>query len=421
MLLTNIEDLFSRLSTQPGPIVLYGAGFFARLALFALRVHGYEPFCICDSDNSKHGKRFCGFEVMSVENLAGVKETAHIFVTSIYVAPIEAILKASNFSNIYSCSNLFKSVDYVNADLDLGDVPETLEYGQSRDIVNIQRQIELYTKECLKRNISKHTGLDLKYVDIVVTEACSMKCIDCSNLMQYYEKGKHANVDSMLVDIEKISSSVDSIVETRVIGGEPFLHKQMHVAVRALLSYSNIHKVVIYTNGTIVPKGENLECLKDDRVFLDITNYGEHSKRLAPLKEVLEQNQINFIAKVPTWTDSGRILPHQNKSEDQLKWMFQNCCNNDVLSLLHGRLYRCPFSAHATNLNAIPLDQTDWVDISEFGKGVELRKEIDRLYNHKEYLTACSYCNGRDYTTPVIEAAIQTKKPLSLPEIVISK
>ena len=92
-----------------------------------------------------------------------------------------------------------------------------------------------------------------------------------------------------------------------------------------------------------------------------------------------------------------------------------------MLSLVHGRLYRCPFSAHATNLEAIPSDTTDWVDVAGVADSDALRKDIDRLYNHKEFLTACSYCNGRHYTTPLIEAAVQTTKPLPLPGVVVSQ
>ena len=177
MLLIDSDSIFSRLSSAPGPIVLYGAGFFARLALFAIRKHGYDVSYICDSDPTKHGTKFCGYTVQSAQQLNMIKHTAHVFVTSIYILPIESSLTMDGVQNIYACKAFFESVDYANADLDLGDIPETRAYGQSRDIVNIQRQIQLYSNECLKRNISEHAGLDLKYVDFVVTEACSMKCI----------------------------------------------------------------------------------------------------------------------------------------------------------------------------------------------------------------------------------------------------
>jgi len=47
-----------------------------------------------------------------------------------------------------------------------------------------------------------------------------------------------------------------------------------------------------------------------------------------------------------------------------------------------------------------------------------LRKKIKDLVYNKKYLSACSYCNGRDYNTPEIIAAEQTKRPLHFEKII---
>ena len=85
-----------------------------------------------------------------------------------------------------------------------------------------------------------------------------------------------------------------------------------------------------------------------------------------------------------------------------------------LLSLLHGKLYRCPFAANGINLKAIPRNPSDEVDLinSSFNTK-ELRKQIKKLCYDKKYLTACSYCNGRDYSTASTPAAVQTIKPLN--------
>jgi hypothetical protein len=82
---------------------------------------------------------------------------------------------------------------------------------------------------------------------------------------------------------------------------------------------------------------------------------------------------------------------------------------------LHGKLYRCPFSANAANLNAIPYDETDIVDLSDENISIEeLKIKIKELTYDKKSLMACNYCHGRDYSTPIIDAAIQTEKPISI-------
>jgi len=42
----------------------------------------------------------------------------------------------------------------------------------------------------------------------------------------------------------------------------------------------------------------------------------------------------------------------------------------------------------------------------------ELRDQIKKLCYDKKYLTACSYCNGRDYSSVNVPSALQAKKPL---------
>ena len=81
---------------------------------------------------------------------------------------------------------------------------------------------------------------------------------------------------------------------------------------------------------------------------------------------------------------------------------------------MKGKLYRCPFSANAENLKAIPLNKEDQVDLSDPQVSKEdLKIKIKNLVYNKEYITACDFCNGRDYTVKKIKAAEQTKKPLS--------
>ena len=43
----------------------------------------------------------------------------------------------------------------------------------------------------------------------------------------------------------------------------------------------------------------------------------------------------------------------------------------------------------------------------------QLKNEIIDFYYNKKFISACSYCKGRDYGFGEIDAAIQTKKPLT--------
>ena len=81
--------------------------------------------------------------------------------------------------------------------------------------------------------------------------------------------------------------------------------------------------------------------------------------------------------------------------------------------MLKGRLYRCPFSANAENLSAIPINKSDHIDLNDLQiSKEELKIKIKNLVYNKDYITACSYCNGRDYAVKKVKAGEQTKKRL---------
>ena len=153
--------------------------------------------------------------------------------------------------------------------------------------------------------------------------------------------------------------------------------------------------------------------------MLDITNYGASSSAHEKVIEIARKENIAFSTlRTSVWTDSGRIMPYSNKSEKDVENLFSNCCNNDLISLLHGKLYRCPFSANGVNLKAIPKEDSDEVNLIDDSIDItELREKIKKLCFDKKKLTACYYCNGRDYSTLKIPAAVQTKKPLSFEEV----
>tara|TARA_B110000967_G_C18601656_1_gene419539 strand:- start:68 stop:718 length:651 start_codon:yes stop_codon:yes gene_type:complete len=215
-------------------------------------------------------------------------------------------------------------------------------------------------------------------------------------------------------------AAVDKIDEFRIIGGDPFMNKEMHKAINKSKEYDKVGKIIVYTNAKIIPKGENLDCLKHNKVMLDISNYGgELATKHEEILKVLDDNNITYTySTVDAWSDSGRIMPFQKRTEEENKKVFSECCNRDTLSVLHGQLYRCPFSANAHNLKAIPVDKSDQVDLSDDKISIStLKEQIRKLAYQKDYLTACLYCNGRDYTTPIIKVAEQTKEPLSYKKI----
>ena len=383
-------------------IVLFGAGDIGELSSYALKNLGLKVNYFCDNDKDKHGTERFGIKVLSFEELIKLKKNTNIFISNNYYSTISVELKSHGFTNFYDCVELLNKTDFTNRQF------------ESLHTLKIDRRIEYYKNMCLKDEYNASRALHIKNLDVQITERCSLKCTNCSNLMQFYEKPVNEDLDLLFSSLDRFVDSIDKIDEFRVLGGDPFMNKDMHKVVNKLLSYDKAGKVIVYTNGKIIPKGPNLECLKNEKVILDMTNYGTVSNNAQAIIKVCEENNIKYSESVTTvWQDCGEILPFQKRTEEEKKRKFIDCCNSDTLSLLKGKLYRCPFSANAENLNAVPKNTEDQVDLSDPKvTTADLKVKIKNVVYDKDYITACDFCNGRDYTVKKIKAAVQTKKPL---------
>ena len=157
-------------------------------------------------------------------------------------------LEKIKLKNIHNSVNLFKNTDFSK-----------LNTGMSSH--EIRRRVDIYKAECDALQVVDPSSFNLKYVDITVTEACSMKCESCSNLMQYYLTPRNSDTDLLFKSIDKLMKVTDSLYEFRVVGGEPFVNKQIGKVINKLLTYKTIKEIVIYTNATIIPKGENIKTI----------------------------------------------------------------------------------------------------------------------------------------------------------------
>ena len=275
----------------------------------------------------------------------------------------------------------------------------------------IKQKIDTYIFSVMAQK-QQNNALKVNGVDLVLTEKCSLKCKDCSNLMQYYAKPVDEDFDQLISSIDTFFTTVDYVHQIRLIGGEPLMYKKIDLVIQHLLTYNNYDSINIYTNGTIVPNDEKMKVFEHKKIFFDISDYGTLSRNLTPLLNELDKRNIKHNSqRVTTWQDCGRIVT-TNRSDSENKSVFGNCCENQGLTILHGKLYLCPFSAHATNLDAIPFSSDDIVNLGNDNK-FKLKSQIKKLYFETEFLEACKSCNGRHPNVTKVEAALQTKKPLS--------
>lgn len=392
--LENVAELMGKAN-----VVVFGTGNFGKIVVEATKDCGITIEKICDSNSSNWGKTFCGYPVVGPNELK--KSDVVLLATNISNRKfLGKLCESKEITLIYNVENILRGSSWPSfySDLDL-------EWSLDR----AQEVIDLYFYDIDAE--SELQLLRIKSLDVVLTERCSLKCVDCSNLMQYYEKPIGAEVEVLVQSLRNFLETVDHVSELRLIGGEPLVSKNVERVLETIFEYSNFDKVVLYTNGTVVPKESLLRKFQDRRVWVKISDYGSVSRKADLVAETCKTWKVNCIhEQVTEWEDVGRIL-FRGRTVAENKIVFGNCCVNDTLTLLHGQLYACPFSAHTDNLGVLKNAEADKIDMLNLEN---LKDKIGGVYKHKDVLVACNLCNGRDHIVGKVEAGIQTKIPLKL-------
>ena len=395
----DVEKTFKTLSQVRG-VIIFGTGNCGAIVQAALKKAKVNILGLSDNNKHRWGKIIDNDKVLPPKELVSTNnKTPIIIAVDLNFPYIRKQLKEIGLTNVYDSDFVFSKLE-----LDLGAC-KNVTWSETK----LKQKMDLYMYSVLAHK-DKHKSLKVDSIDLMLTEKCSLKCKDCSNLMQFYAKPIDEDFDMVISSVDTLMNTVDFVREVRLLGGEPLMYKKVDLVVQHVLKYKNFDQLKINTNGTIIPKDEKLKAFQNKKVFFDISNYGKDSRNVDGLvKKLTEFNIAHVASRVTEWQDVGKIVK-TDRTDSQNKEIFGNCCINRGLTLLHGKLYLCPFSANATNLKAIKYAEKEILDLKT--KKDILRKQIYDLYFKTDFLEACKSCNGRDHNVPRVEAAVQAKEPL---------
>ncbi|MDR3001290.1 MAG: radical SAM protein [Fibromonadaceae bacterium] len=238
----------------------------------------------------------------------------------------------------------------------------------------------------------------ISQIELVITTKCSLKCKHCAHLIPHYcafENGPaHADTNEILETIRKLLDVVDKIDIFRVLGGEPFLHPEMYKIVDELKKSEKLERIEVVTNATIVPSGNNLECLKGENLFVRISNYGENSVKKEKLIECLENIKVKYTihdCMKNKWGDLGEPF-ERKRTIQELERIYEKCFSRSIFIILDGKIYLCGRSAHSIKMGFSPADDF-CIDILNGNKS-SIIKGLNDL-NNIRFLKTCDYCDGR--------------------------
>jgi hypothetical protein len=184
------------------------------------------------------------------------------------------------------------------------------------------------------------------------------------------------------------------------------MNKDIYKILEYLYTKENIIKIVIYSNAMIPIKQEYAHLIANDKLVFSLTDYGGLAKNTPKVvAQLVELGAAYRLHPPENWTDSGEIGDFR-RDADGIQTVFDNCCGKNLLTLSEGKLYRCPFSANADRLRAIPNDPLNYVSAEASPA------QIRHFTRDIKFLPACNYCKGRSFDSPSIVPALQALKPL---------
>lgn len=372
-------------------IIIYGASVYGELALRGLEYLGLEPFCY--ADRALYGKDYFGYPVLQPCELIKYRGDCILIASADFYYEILNYLESLDCENIYDISYLLEQPLDIN--------------------ILSNRAKEMYDAKANYFHAIKATDLTIVHMGFCVTERCSLKCKDCSFLMQYYKHPQNIDLDYYKPALDRFLNIVDFISEFRIYGGEPFMNPEMYKILEYYSDCEKINTLSIYTNGTIIPDRHTLECMKNKKVKVHISDYEHNMDKVEKLVEVLQKEKIiYFIRKYDMWQQAGN-LEERGHSLEKIVEIYDKCFATNCYSFLKGKFYVCPRAAHAVNLGAVPEVFSDMVDFMNTTlSDEELGNQLSDLIHKRKAIDACRYCDGLDNHSVGVKPAIQTNNPL---------
>ena len=214
-----------------------------------------------DSDTKKTGLKFNNIPVYSIEEAKKlINKNTLIIVTVLDIQDVISTVESLSAGKWLPLGKFLNNEQVINNPLKNED-KSYVEYS-------------LKAVESCHKSYFSTKKLFLKSIDIIITEKCSLKCKDCSNLMQYYMNPINVSFNEILNDFQTLINNVDHIYEIRLIGGEPFMNKDIYKIIKEISKNEKLSRIVIYTNATIPLKEKYIDILKHSKVVFSVTTYG---------------------------------------------------------------------------------------------------------------------------------------------------
>lgn len=287
---------------------------------------------------------------------------------------------------------------------------EKIGYKKNIDLFNYEEFEKIYW-------LYQHNFLRSTRIDISLTEKCTLKCEKCNMFMPYFKNPKDQSAEAVKADIDSYFEIVDWVKYVNLLGGEPFIYPYLTEVLEYLgEAYRNrIERIVLFTNGMIIPNENILAVMKKYNVFVQFSDYTKvisYNKKLEEFNNILDEYGIdNYTMQSDIWGDFGFPDNPNNIINDEEATSFFDKCNPPFRGLWNNRVYFCHLEASAVRAGLFEDKKNDYIVLNK--KEADIKKkflEFDFGHLRDGHLEFCKVCRGCGCVNDLfVPAALQKK------------
>lgn len=410
-----LNNTYERLleETQTKKLIVFGCGKFFRDFVFCYPTLNEKIEFILDNGGGRDTYISNGLSIPVIrpEEIKRVNIREYIIVfCSVQWREMKEQLDTIEYDYTYFRYPL--EIDY-RKDKKLGIIHRIISpaVGKLREYSTVIKALELTgagNEDELIKGLERKEIYTIPRLTVVLTPKCSMRCRDCNNLMWAFSgidaRGGYDGLatEKIIASLCNIIGAFDFIPCIELIGGEPFAACNLDRVLGFLLEQEKVLTVEITTNATIIPQGEILEQLKNPKVAVRVSNYGNVVDQ-SRFFDCMRQKEIRFEAfeQQGRWMSPGGIEGRNREAEELVRQYYR--CSSGYLckTLWEDKIYPC---ARAASLAELGIMQ-DCPSIS----GMKKEGLRERLYSFYVVPSCgpCDYCDISVENPVYVEPAVQ--------------
>lgn len=335
---------------------IYGAGYVGKHILEDLKL--FYPFQM---------KTLCGF----------IDQNKTMHVNGVPIVPIESVRRDARIVIAIRSRDVVMEVQKNLRERGYSDIwwytGKWKKYGR-----------DFWREMCISCNGWKSPMLP--QVEMHIMDSCNLNCRGCSHFAPLFQNNI-PDFMSRISDVKAFSRKFGHILRFVILGGEPFMNKEIGRYVQEIRNILPNSAIEIVTNGILIPciSEEILVKIRENDICVSISEYEPTHRIIKSITKKLEEYGILYEVREFIGKQKFNIPLSLTKDSKYEK----KCISNGCVTIWNGKMARCPTLMYIDKFNQqfnknLPNDGV--MSLEEDIVGEELIKRLS------EKVPLCDYC-----------------------------